>query len=208
MRRTTIAVALALLILPSRQAAAQSNEPALHFLVGGQIAGATSSEFDGTDLGVGGLLAWHPAGAVFIGTEAEMNLYPSKLTVKNGSPYSRRRFEGLFGISVGPMLGRVRPFGTFRPGFVWIGTAPGPLACPAIFPPILSCELAKGELVLATEVGGGIELFPAGHAMFRVDLGDRMMRYPGPAIDAGGTSHNTTFYEHELRFTVGAGVRF
>lgn len=201
------AVAIAIVvIMPLSPAAAQSMGPRL--AAAGQLAGATSSEFDGADLGFGGLFIWHPARARFIATEAEANIYPSSLAVGNGSPYSRRRIEALFGVTAGPTLGRVRPIAKFRPGFVWIERAPGALACPAIYPPILSCELAGGKIVLATDVGGGVEVFPTPRTMFRFDLGDRMMAYPGPAIDASGHAHPSTFYEHELRFNVGAGVRF
>ena len=57
-------------------------------------------------------------------------------------------------------------------------------------------------------VGGGLELLPTPHAVLRFDLGDRLMDYPGPAIDANGQVHDMAFYKSEFRFTVGAGVRF
>jgi hypothetical protein len=199
------AFAFLFLVLPCRPAAAQAGP---QFALAGQVVGATSSEFDGTDLGVGGLFIWHPAGVRFVDANAELNLYPSSLALHNGSPFSRRRLEALFGVTAGPTFGRVRPFVKFRPGFVWIERSPGPVACPAIYPPLLRCELAQGKSVLATDVGGGLELSPAERAMVRIDVGDRMMAYPGPAIDANGHAHPSTFYEHELRFSVGAGVRF
>jgi hypothetical protein len=201
-----VATAIMFSVLPWSPATAQSIGP--RFAAAGQLAGATSSEFDGADLGFGGLFIWRPAGARFLATEAEMNIYPSQLAAGGGSPFSRRRIEGLFGVTVGPTFGRVRPIAKFRPGFVWVERAPGALACPAIYPPILSCELAGGKVVLATDVGGGIEVSPSPRTMFRFDLGDRMMAYPGPAIDANGHAHPSTFYEHELRFNAGVGVRF
>jgi hypothetical protein len=200
------AMAIVFIVLPWSLATAQSTGP--RFAVAGQITGATSSEFDGADLGFGGLFMWRPAGARFLATEAETNIYPSTLAAGSGSAFSRRRIEGLFGVTVGPTLGRVRPIAKFRPGFVWVEKAPGALACPAIYPPILSCALAGGKMVLATDVGGGIEVFPSPRTIFRFDLGDRMMAYPGPAIDASSHTHVSTFYEHELRFNAGAGVRF
>jgi len=201
-----VAFATVFLTLPSPPAAAQTTDA--RFAVAGQLAGATSSEFDGTDLGFGGLLIWHPAGARFLAADAEMNVYPSRLAVRNAPPYSRRRLETLLGVTAGPTFGRTRPFAKFRPGFVWMERAPGLVACPAIYPPILSCTLAQGKMVLATDVGGGVEFSSTDRTIFRVDLGDRMMAYPGPAIDAKGHAHISTFYEHELRFSVGAGIRF
>jgi hypothetical protein len=87
-------------------------------------------------------------------------------------------------------------------------SAPSPLACPAIFPPILSCTLAKGEAVIATVLGGGVEAFPLPHTVLRIELGDRLTNYPGPAIDTSGEAHSMAFWSNEFRFVAGAGVRF
>jgi hypothetical protein len=203
MRRLTIALTFACCCLPFAAAAQTSDLP---FVVIGQLTGVTSSEFDGTPIGFGGVLGWRPEALMTL--EAETNFYPSELTAKNGSAFSRGSIEALFGVTAGPTLDRVRPFGTFRTGVVQIRRAPGPLACITIFPPTLPCSLAKGEAVLASEIGGGIELLPSRRALLRVELGDRLMHYPGPAIDAGGSAHNMSFYKSEFRFTVGAGLRF
>jgi len=204
MTRATIALAMTICAAHSTTAFAQSPNPQ-RFALLGQFAGATSSEFSGADLGGGALFAWHAA--EFLGAEAEMNFYPKNLTAKGRVPFSRSRVEALFGISAGPRLGRVRPFGAFHTGFVKFQSPPTPIACPAIFPPILSCVLAQGEAVLATYIGGGIEAFPMPHAVVRLDLGDRLMHYPGASIDASGAVHNMAFYMNEFRFVVGAGVR-
>ena len=206
MRSVTIVFAIASLACHAVAASAQSSDPQHRFEVLGQYAGANSSEFKGTDSGGGAMFAWHPAD--FLGAEAEMNFYPKNLTAKGGAPFSRGRIEGLFGITFGPLHEHVRPFGTFKTGFVRIQSAPSPIACVAIFPPILSCELARGETVLATHIGGGVEVFPIPRAVVRVDLGDRLMHYPGAAIDASGTRHDTAFYRSEFRFAVSAGARF
>ena len=205
-RRSLFALAITFATFHSTAVHAQSADPPYRFSVLGQFAGVTSSEFHGMDTGGGALFAWHPAG--FLGAEAEMNFYPKSLAVKSGAPFSRGRIEGLFGITMGPLHEHVRPFGTFKTGFVNIRSAPGPIACPAIFPPILACELARGEAVLATDVGGGVEIFPVPRAVVRVDIGDRLMHYPGAAIDASGKAHSTAFYRSELRFAIGAGARF
>lgn len=133
MRRATLTLAIACFVLSLKPAAAQTSQPQPRFEVIGQFTGVTSSEFDGADLGVGGLVAWRRA--ALLDLEAETNVYPANLKAKHGSPYSRGRLEGLIGVTVGPVRGRMRPFGTFRTGFVKFGSAPGPLACPAIFPP-------------------------------------------------------------------------
>jgi hypothetical protein len=206
MRHTTIALTVVLFVALPRTTEAQTGDRDHRFELLGQFAGVTSNEFSGTDRGFGGLLSWHRLDPLDV--EAEVNFYPKNLTVNGRAPFSRGRVEGLIGITVGPLLGHIRPFGTFRTGFVTFRSAPSPLACPAIFPPILSCTLAKGEAVIATVLGGGVEAFPLPHAVLRIELGDRLTNYPGPAIDTSGEAHSMAFWSNEFRFVAGAGVRF
>jgi len=172
-----------------------------HFDVAAQVAVVRSSEFDDTDTGVGGRLAWHPV--ALVGAEAEMTFYPASFPDANG--FSRRRIEGLFGVTVGPRLPRVRPFARLRPGF--LSFRGQPVVCILIFPPPLSCELAAGQTLFALDLGGGVELFPASRGVVRVDLGDRILKYPGPSFRNGRATQDS-FYSHDLRVSAGAGVRF
>jgi hypothetical protein len=174
------------------------------FQLGGQVSFVNSSEFDTTDTGFGARVAWNPA--ALIGVEAEMTFYPDDLGVE-GAAFSRGRVEGLFGMTVGPVIGSVRPFAKVRPGFVTFQEAPGPIACILIFPPPLSCTLAAGKTMFAFDIGGGLELFPATRMFVRLDVGDRMVRYPGPVIARDGIEQED-FFSHDFRFAIGAGVRF
>jgi hypothetical protein len=165
------------------------------------IAIARSSEFDAADTGGGGRLSWHPVAPV--GAEAEMTFYPAGFP--SGSSFSRSRIEGLFGVTVGPRLNHVRPFARLRPGFlVFRGE---PVVCILIFPPPLSCELASGRTLFVVDLGGGVELFPTRRALIRVDVGDRVVKYPGPSF-RNGRATQESFYSHDLRVSAGAGVRF
>ena len=57
------------------------------------------------------------------------------------------------------------------------------------------------------DAGGSVEL-PAGARTFaRIDLGDRLLRYPGPSFRNGGTTQGA-FFSHDFRLSAGAGVRF
>jgi hypothetical protein len=168
------------------------------------LAGNVSSEFDTTDLGVGGRASWHPV--PLVGVEGEVAFYPGDL----GEPvaFSGSRVEGLFGATLGPRLGAVRPFAKLRPGFLRFGEAPAPIACILIFPPPLRCTLAGGRTAFALDVGGGVEWFSSGRTFVRVDAGDRIVRYPAPTIDSSGTVRSESFAGHDFRFTVGGGLRF
>jgi hypothetical protein len=176
------------------------------FEVGAQVVGASSGEFDTTDVGIGARLAWNLSSLV--GAEAEMSFFPEDLSSDRGPTFSRSRIEGLFGATVGPVIGRIRPFAKVRPGFVMFRGAPRPFACVLIFPPPLACSIATGDTVFALDFGGGVEVFPSGWTFIRFDLSDRLMRYHGPVIDADREVRNDAFFGHDLRFAAGGGFRF
>jgi len=169
-----------------------------------QMPVAVSSEFDRTDVGVGGRFTWFPYRTV--GADAEINFYPRDFP--NRAAFSSSRLEGLFGATVGPVLGRVRPFGKLRPGFVEFREAPQPIPCILIFPPPLACTLASGRTLFALDVGGGVELFATQKASIRMDVGDRMLKYPGPVFDNDRVVHDDGFFSHDFRFAVGVGWGF
>jgi hypothetical protein len=114
----------------------------------------------------------------------------------------------LFGVTIGPRIGRLRPFAKLRPGFVTFREASEPLACILIFPPPLPCRLAVGTTVFALDLGGGIELFPTGRTSVRVDIGDRLVRYPGTVLDRNAMAREAAFFSYDFRFGIGVGLRF
>ena len=174
------------------------------FEAGAQVVASRVSEFDRADIGFGGRFAWRPLDR--LGLESEFTWYPGAFPGR--APFSRSRSEGLFGATVGPTIGRMRPFGRLRAGFLSIADAPEPYACIAIYPPPLSCTLAGGRTLAAFDLGGGIEVNATRRTFVRIDLGDRIVRYPGPVFDRRGRRRDGSFYSHDFRFSAGAGVRF
>jgi len=161
------------------------------FEVGAQLVTVASGEFDGADVGVGGRVSWRPT--PLIGAEAEISFYPSDFPDRG--PFSRSRVEGLFGLTAGPVLGRIRPFVKLRPGFLTFHEASEPFICILIFPPPLACILASGRTSFALDAGGGLEIQTTPRTFVRVDGGDRLLRYPG-------------FFGHDVRLAAGGGLRF
>jgi hypothetical protein len=200
MNRLSVVIAIAVLI--PRPAAAQSSQG--RFELGAQVTSTISREFDDTDVGVGGRVAWRPHGP--IGVEGELDFYPRDFPGQ--VPFSRSRVEGLFGVTAGPHLSRVRPFVRLRPGFVVYREAPRPFACILIFPPPLSCALASGRTMFALDVGGGMEVSATRKTFVRVDVGDRLLKYPGPVFDSNRTVQSDGFIGHDVRFAAGVGLRF
>lgn len=199
MHRPPIILALAGLLAAWPAAAVAQSSPG-RFELGGQVTSVVSSEFDETDVGFGGRLAWYPAG--IIGMEAEFNAYPEDFA------YSGGRVEGLFGVTVGPRFDRVRPFAKLRTGFLSIREAPRPFACILIYPPPLACELASGRTLAVFDLGGGVEVSTTQRTFLRVEAGDRLVKYPGPVIDNDRMVQDDSFFGHDFRFAVGAGLRF
>lgn len=182
-------------------ARAQSDRP---IELGVQVASVRSSQFDASDTGIGGRLAWRPSRS--FGIEGEVNLFPREFP--HGRPFSRGRVEGLFGLITGMQVGRITPLARVRPGFVVIRESPEPLACILIYPPPITCILAAGRMVFALDLGGGLEVAATSRTFVRVDVGDRAVRYPGPVFDSSRVVHDKPFFSHDFRVAAGAGVRF
>ncbi len=194
-------IALILLVCAPHVATAQDD--AGPFELGVQLPVVMSNEIDDTDVGVGGRVGWRPTS--LFGVEAELNYFPGDAPRDGFSP---GRTEGLFGMTVGPRIDRIRPFAKVRPGFVAFRGSSEPVACILIFPPPLSCILAEGHTAFALDLGGGVEVFMTPRSFLRLDVSNRMVRYPGPAFDADNDTHEDDFIGHELRLAVGGGWRF
>src|SRR6186997_1418643 len=180
----------AALVLTAVAVSAQSFEASVH------LASSQWSEFDGTDIGGGARLTFKPV--PMIGVDADLTWYPGEFP-PDGIPFSGNRVEGLFGVTVGPRLAGFRPFAKAAGGFMNVGGSPEPFACVLIFPPPLSCVMAGGPTMAAFEFGGGVELLPTGRALLRLDVTDRMLKYPGPTSDlADREIHEKGFFGHAL----------
>jgi hypothetical protein len=198
--RVVVSVAALVLVLFSR-AEAQSVAAGVHF------ASSHWSEFDGADNGVGGRISWLPV--PLIGIEADLTWYPSDFPSDTIVPVSGNRFEGIFGVTVGPRLSLVRPFVKAGYGFLQVGDTPEAFACIAIFPPPLSCTLAAGPTLSVWEIGGGVEVNTPANTFIRGDVSQRFLQYPGPAFRDGLRERvEEDFWGGALRFTLGAGFRF
>jgi hypothetical protein len=174
------------------------------FQVSAHFASANSTEFDQTDLGVGGRISWNPVS--LIGFESELTFFPAAFP--DGFAFSSSRLESLSGITFGPRFDRVRPFARLRAGFQRYAGSPEALICIQIFPPPLICEMASGPTVPAFDVGGGVEISTSGSTFLRADIGDRMLKYPGPASSKGRLIPESGFIGHDFRFALGGGLTF
>ena len=196
---STWAVCALLCVLCAAPAAAQSGR---RFEVGVQFVAAASEEFD-TDPGVGVGLSWRP-GALW-SAEGEIAFYPTGLPQQ--SQFSRSRIEGLFGVGVGPLVGRVRPFARARAGFLTYRERSEPFPCIAIFPPPLVCAIG-GDTVPSVQVTGGFEAFAGDRWVVRVEAGDQLLRYSGPAFTSDRDVIDEGLWSHNFKATASVGLRF
>lgn len=200
----SIAVSLALMALMTGRALAQG--PADTFQVGAHITTARSGQFESTELGIGGRFSWHPT--ALLGFESEIDLYPADFP-GDGISFSAARLEGLFGVTAGPRLSRVRPFAKLRAGFLRYSPPTEGFACIAIFPPPLHCLMASAGTRAIFDVGGGVDVFTGGRTFVRIDAGDRMVRLPAPTFVNGlSTVRVKEFFSHDFRVAIGGGLRW
>jgi hypothetical protein len=126
-----------------------------------------------------------------------------------GDPaFSASQTELSIGLRVGP---RPDPFGYYaavRGGTLRYAEAPEPLPCIAIFPPPLTCVLAAGHTGASVQFAAGAERRVGSAGLLRLEVGDRMVRLPGPAFDPDGEIRDEDFWAHELRVAVSVGLRF
>lgn len=188
-----------LLVLSSSVAAAQSFDLSANFVA------AQWSEFDDLDPGVGGRLTWRPT--PLVGIEGDFNWYPDDYTGARFG-FSAYRLEGLAAVTAGPRLGRLRPFVRAGGGFLKVARAAEPIACPAIFPPFVGCNLAMGKTLPTVEIGGGLEYSMTSRTFLRFDAGWRFLRYPGPTLTDNFEQKLDGFWGSAFKFTFGGGWRF
>jgi hypothetical protein len=183
---------------------AQSNDDR-KLEVGGQLAVTDLDELETTDFGFGGRFGFRATELLTF--EGELNFFASDIPEE--VPVTSSRFEGLFGVKIGPRFDRFSVFGKVRPGFLRFGEAPAPFPCIAIYPPPLSC-IVGGKTAFALDLGGGVELYPTERSFVRFDVSDLMLDYPGPALrrNRGEFAGDGGFWGHNLRFAAGAGFRF
>ena len=175
------------------------------FEAGVHVSSATSGQFEETDAGIGGRFTWYALRSV--GLESELTFYPAEFP-DDGRPFSRGRIEGLFGVTVGPRIDRVRPFVRLRSGFLNVRESSQPFACILIYPPPLSCTLAAGRTLPAFDLGGGVDVLAGERLVVRIDAGDRLLKYPGPVFDEDRNIRNESFFSHDLRLAAGVAIRF
>jgi hypothetical protein len=169
-----------------------------------QVAVRSLSEFDETETGLGARLSYRWNG--WLAADGEVNLFPLDV----GSPaFSSSRLEGLAGVRIGPRLGdAIGVFLGLRGGAVRFSEAPGPFPCILIFPPPLVCAISAGDTLPTVQFTAGLELFPSERLVVRVEAGDQLLRYSGPAFTEDREVFDRSRWSHNFKATASLGLRF
>jgi hypothetical protein len=167
-----------------------------------QVSVRALHEFDETETGFGARLSYRLSR--WFALDGEGNYFPGDI----GSPaFSGSRLEGLAGLRVGPRFGRTGVFLGLRGGVVKFSEAPEPFPCIAIFPPPLVCAIG-GDTVPTVQVTGGFEAFAGDRWVVRVEAGDQLLRYSGPAFTPDRDVIDESLWSHNFKATASVGLRF
>lgn len=170
------------------------------------------------DLGVGGRFSYNINRNLAV--ESEVNYFPSSPTSnelgsagipRTGPLSGGKKTQFLAGVKYGVRRSKYGIFGKVRPGvikftayprLVGLFIAPSPTGGPPEDILILTQE-AKATF-FNIDVGGVFEYYPTRNTVFRIDVGDTIIRYNAqPPKDI-----NPTFNRHNLQTSIGFGFRF
>jgi hypothetical protein len=161
------------------------------------VSGQRFGEFDAFGAGVG-LRGGYRFARVFA-LEAELEHFPGALGGR--VPFSTSRTAARLRARAGVAREKWGAFAALAPGVLRFAPAPEPIACIAVFPPPLECQLAAGRTVPALGLGVGVELFAAERVVVRLDVEDQLLRYPV-------SFRRENRVEHHLRAALSFGLRF
>ena len=168
-----------------------------------ELATTRYGVFEETAVGFGARLSYRPLDGLAL--DGGLVFAPGDLG--EFAAFSGSQLEGLFGLRAGRRLGAASLYAALRSGFVSFSAAPEPIACITIFPPPLACVIG-GRTVLAANFGAGGEIPVGPRGLVRLEVGDLLLKYPGPAIANHESVLEESFWRHNLRAAVSVGFRF
>lgn len=211
-KKLSLAAFALLSLFCSSQHTTQAQAEVPRFEVGGHFTSLSLSDFETTEPGVGGRLAYNVTNNIAL--EAEINVFPREREFEGG-----QKVQGLFGTRIGVRRERFGLFGKVRPGFVRFNNlmlAPGPFACPGGI-----CQTPPpppqtfSETNFALDIGGVVELYPSRRTIIRFDVGDTIIRSNSDQIILIPFSESPLVPQsfirstsNNLQISVGIGFRF
>lgn len=170
------------------------------------------------DVGIGGRFTYNVNRNLAI--ETEINYFPSGPTINElassgnstNVPFSGgKKTQFLAGLKYGIRRNKFGVFGKIRPGAIRFTGYPR-LTNVIIIPSpsggrpddVITFANEKAALLFNIDIGGVFEYYPTKNTVFRVDVGDTIIRYNAQKPK----NINPTFNRHNLQTSIGFGFRF
>lgn len=162
-----------------------------------------------TELGLGGRFTYNFNKNIAI--EAEANFFPDDkkrnavigMPIKVSEP-GGRKFQTLFGPKIGIRKRNFGVFGKVRPGFIRLDRYEVIEQVGSNSQFFVLSSPKNDVYFFNVDVGGVFEYYPTRRTIFRVDVGDTIIRYNSQEPKA----INPSFTRHNLQTSIGFGFRF
>lgn len=162
-----------------------------------------------SELGLGGRFTYNLT--KYLSIEAEANFFPDDkrsdfiigVPVRTVEP-GGRKFQAVFGPKLGIRKRRFGVYGKVRPGLIRIERYDVVQVIGTQTNFFVLSEVKRGLRFFNLDFGGVFEYYPSRRTVFRVDVGDTIIRYGAQEPKA----INPSFTRHNLQFSTGFGFRF
>jgi outer membrane protein with beta-barrel domain len=205
MRKTfflSLAAAALLLTVTAQNAQAQSSSEAPKVEVGVNYTFLRTFGFNlediggpnlnSSDSGVGGRVTFNLNDNISL--EGEYNVFPQdRINLGNLSSINSNKSQLLLGGKYGMRSEKFGIFGKIRPGFVRFSQGDQGA---------LNIVAASSETLLALDIGGVFEIYPARNISFRFDIGNTLIRYTNPNVFPESS------FQSNLQLGTGVAFRF
>lgn len=194
-------VVVALVLLTTTGAHAQSTIDEHKFEVGGQVTALGVDEFSEPLAGVGGRVGYNFNKSIAL--EAEGNFFPSDAF---GNEQIGQRAQAFIGLKAGARYKYAGVFAKARPGVMFIGETTSGFDC-SRFDTFTRCRPRHNHFAL--DAGVVAEFYPTRRSIIRLDVGDTMVNVRRATRDIfNQTSTTSSNFIHQIQASIGFGYRF
>jgi hypothetical protein len=200
MKRKNFIALVAVVLLASAGARAQSVLDDHKFEIGGQYTAIGLEDFDVIN-GVGGRLGYNFN--KHFALDAEANFFPE---TKLGNDQIGQKAQGFVGVKAGGRTKYAGLFGKLRPGVMSIGEITSGFDCNSTsFGSV--CRVNHSQFAL--DAGAVAEFYPSRRTIIRLDVGDTMVNIRRASRSLLGQNTQTSSdFTHNLQISLGFSYRF
>lgn len=200
-RKNFITYAVAVMLLASVGAHAQSVIEGHRFEVGGQITALGVEDFGEPLAGVGGRVGYNFN--KYFALDAEANFFPSDAF---GNDQIGQRGQAFVGLKAGARSKYAGLFAKARPGVMFIGETTSGFSCSRLSE-FTSCRPNHNNFAL--DAGAVAEVYPSRRSIIRLDVGDTMVNVRRATRNVfNQTSATSSDFIHQLQISIGFSYRF